>query len=88
MIIKTEQRYLGFNQYGITAKEAKILCGKLPDYGKEILVKNDDGNHYWVGRVTFSKTHLFVPVTHAFYATLTNWKLVNNQAILSYPNSF
>lgn len=91
MLIKTEQRYLGFNQYGLTGREAGKLCsGKLPKWGIESLVKNDDGHHYWIGHMNFKKTHLYAPVPeqYKYYATLTNWKLVNDQAILSYPNSF
>jgi len=87
MNIKTDERHLGFNQYGITAKEAKILCGKLPKDGREKLVNNDDGNHYWVGRVWFQRDYSWRPFKWTFYATLTNWKIYNGQAILLASNT-
>jgi hypothetical protein len=84
MKIRTDERYLGFDQWGITTKEAKTLCGKLPDHGREKLVANDDNSHYWIGRVTFRNDHQFRlrPVKYPFYATLTNWKIFQGKAIL------
>jgi len=75
MKIQTDDRYLGFNQWGITTKEAKTLCGKLPDHGREKIVANDDNCHYWIGRVTFRNDHKFRPVKFPFYATLTDWQI-------------
>lgn len=81
--IQTDERYLGFNQWGLTANEAKTLCGKLHDHGREKIVAHDN-SHYWIGRVTFRNDHKFRPVLFPFYATLTDWQIVKGQAILLY----
>jgi hypothetical protein len=63
MKIKNKQRYVGHNEYLLTEKEAKNICRKLPDYGKEKLVFSpEDNTYFWIKRRNFNNDHNFVPI--------------------------
>jgi len=84
MQVRTDERFIGFSQYGLTEGEARKLCGRLPAHGREKLVAHTDGN-YWIGRITFKHDHRFRPITWTWYATLTDWEISQGRAVLIDP---
>ncbi len=81
MNIQTPERYIGYDQYGLTDAEARRICGKLPRPNHEKLIEHE-GQHYWVERVWFKHDHKYRPITWAWAARVTDWRLVGGVAVL------
>jgi hypothetical protein len=72
--------YIDNGFYRITEKEAKRLCGTLPDYGRERLVQCEE-DFYWIARtITLDKEGNRIQVWSV--RDSHGWYLRNGQAVL------
>ncbi len=66
---------LGNGFYAITETHAKQLCPKLPKFGTETLV-HQDNQHYWLQQVSENNKKIWT------IRNAGNWTIVNGKAVL------